>query len=159
MLQERFAIYCFDLEKTLFAPVRYLGGAGKSLGEILNLSAWIQKLTEEGGGLLPGSFPGVPREFKPKIISYSEFVELDSTQPIDRCKDNIFVVLMPEFDASTDSKVLELTVESRYRDHMRRNNIEALREAGSEDVIDMKPNFYGVGLNLNALWKRLFKST
>ena len=26
---------------------------------------------------------------------------------------------------------------------------------GSEDVIDLKPNFFGLGVNLNALWRRV----
>lgn len=46
MLQERFAIYCFSLEKTLFAPARYPEDGSKPLSEVLTLGAWINLLIE-----------------------------------------------------------------------------------------------------------------
>ena len=29
----------------------------------------------------------------------------------------------------------------------------------TEDIVDIKPNFFGLGLNLNAAWKKWFKKT
>ena len=34
---------------------------------------------------------------------------------------------------------------------------EKPKDKSSEDVIDIKPNFFGIGLNLNALWRKLMR--
>jgi exoribonuclease II len=31
--------------------------------------------------------------------------------------------------------------------------------SSTEDIVDVKPNFFGIGLNLNAAWKKWFKKT
>ncbi len=36
-------------------------------------------------------------------------------------------------------------------------NIQPKVPSNSEDVIDIKPNFFGLGVNLNALWRKVMR--
>lgn len=156
MRGERFGIYCFSDEKTVFAPVRYSEGTGQTIGRLLSLGAWVQKMIVDAQGSMPTAFPDVPSDFKPKILSYARLKELDPEKAIDRCKDNVFVILMPGF-VPDNLDNLQLRLEARYEDYMRTSNICVMRDDKTEDIIEVKPNFSGVGLNLNAAWKKFFK--
>lgn len=158
MRGERFGIYCFSDGKTLFAPVRYAEETGTTLGQAMHAGAWVQKVIIDNNGTPPLSFPDVPTDFKPRILSYSKFKEMDLKQPIDWCADNIFVLLMPGFDTN-DLETLQLVLEARYKDYLRVNNIAITQEEQSEDILEVKPNISGIGLNLNAAWKRFRRRT
>lgn len=156
MRGERFAIYCFTEEKTLFAPVRYSEGTGQTIGTLLHLGAWVQKIIVDNQGVIPEAFAELPSGFKPKVLSYMNFKQIGPENPIDRCTENVFVVLMPGY-APRSLERFQLRIEARYMDYMRTNNIRAVRDEKTEDIIEVKPNFAGVGVNLNAAWKKFFK--
>lgn len=74
---------------------------------------------------------------------------------------------MPMFDIE-DSKDIELKNNKTSRETLARvTNVEGLRakdnEAGveqevrkaEEDVVELKPNFIGLGINLRALWRKI----
>lgn len=152
MLKERFAIYCYSLEKTAIASVT--ASTNKSLGNILFQSAWLQVVFEKNNGVPPQSFQVAPSDFCPKILSYSQFEELKPALVFDRCQENIFVILMPEFDVTIDIELLQVVVMSRYSDYLRKGNIPTVRQLDFDDIIEVKPNLSGIGINFNAMWKR-----
>jgi hypothetical protein len=116
------------------------------------------RIIVDNQGAMPKKFSDVPSDFKPKVLSYTKLKELDPEKPIDRCTDNLFIVLMPGYvPRSLDH--LQLRIEARYKDYMRKNNIATVRDEKAEDIIEVKPNFAGVGVNLNAAWKKLFKKS
>lgn len=156
MRRERFGIYCFSDEKTLFSPVRYRAGSGQTAGKLLYLGAWVQKVIVESQGAMPKTIPGLPSKFRPEIFGYTNLKEIDPNRPLNRCSDNVFVVLMPGF-APADMEVFQLRLEARYSEYMRKHNIELMCNDTSEDILEVRPNFAGVGINLNAAWKKLFR--
>ncbi len=68
-----------------------------------------------------------------------------------------------------DSKDIELENNKTTEETLAKvKNVEGMKangnEAGvkqtteeSEDVVELKPNFFGFGINLRALWRKLFK--
>jgi hypothetical protein len=156
MRAERFGIYCFNDEKSLFAPLRYEEGSGQTIGTLVYLGAWIQKVIVDNKDAHSKRFPIVPSDFTPKVLAYSTFKEIKPNKLLDRCIDNIFVVFMPGF-VPANLAVLQLSLESRYHDYLRTNGIELLNSDKSEDILEIKPNYAGVGINFNALWKKCKK--
>jgi hypothetical protein len=155
VLQERFAIYCFSLEKTLFAPVRYPEDGSKPLSEVLAQGAWVNQLIEQNGGTPPKQFSAAPSDFLPEILSYSKLQPINKSQPMRNIKENVFVVLMP--GSNIDLESLELVLDSRYREHMKANGVPVTLE--QKDVLQLKPTFMGMGVDLKALWNKLFPSS
>lgn len=130
MRGERFAIYCFNEEKMLFAPLRYSEGTGQTIGKLLHLGAWVQKTIADNGGAMPNTLD-VPSDFKPKVLSYTKLKEIDPEKSIDGCADNLFVVLMPGYiPRSLD--YLQLGIEARYTEYMRSNNIFPVHNQNTE---------------------------
>lgn len=150
MLQERFAIYCFSLEKTLFAPVRYPEDGNKPLSEVLAHGAWVNQLIEQNSGTPPEQFSMPPSDFLPKILSYSKLEPVNKNRPMGGIKENVFVVLMPGSDI--DLEALKLVLDSRYRKYMKTNGIPVTLE--QKDVLHLKPTFMGMGIDLKALWNK-----
>jgi hypothetical protein len=156
MMEQRYVVYCFSMEKMQFAPMSYPTGGDMPFAQVLTLGAWVHHLQAQNKGDLPKSFPAPPKDFKPRILSYATLKPIDLNMNMDRLRDNVFVILMPEFAASADLQLLELILDARYRDHLRKNNIKPQREQTSEDILEVKPSFWGVGINFNALWRKLF---
>ena len=154
MLQERFAIYCFSLEKTLFAPIRYSEDGNKPLSEMLAQGAWVNQLIEQNGGTPPKQCV-VPSDFLPEILTYSKFQPISKSRPMGKIKENVFVVLMP--GSNIDLEALELVLDSKYREHMKANGIPVTFE--QKDVLLIKPAFMGMGVDLKALWNKWFASS
>lgn len=152
MLQERFAIYCFSLEKTLFAPVRYSTDGSQPLIDVLVQAAWINQVLDQNGGTPPENFSAAPSDFLPKILSYSKLEPINKNLTMGSANENVFVVLMP--DSNIDLKVLELVLDSKYRDYMKEKGITVAIE--QKDVLHLKPTFMGMGIDLKALWKKFF---
>lgn len=79
---------------------------------------------------------------------------------------------MPMFDIE-DSKDIDLENNTTSRDTLAKiKNVERLKAKGNEagvkpeepkseeEIVELKPNFMGVGINLRALWRRIkFKKT
>lgn len=156
MIEQRYAVYCFSIEKTLFAPLRYPAGGGKPFLEVLALGAWIQQVVADNNGTMPSNFSDRPKDFKPHFLSYATLKPIDASLSMEHLADNVFVVLMPSFPVPADLQLLELVLDARYREHLKQNNISVRREERSEDILQLKPSFMGIGVNLRALWKRLF---
>ena len=76
---------------------------------------------------------------------------------------------MAMFDIE-DSKNVELEENKTSRENLAKvKNVDGFKAKGNEavaksnqaqkeneDIIDLKPNFMGLGLNLNALWRKFF---
>ncbi|MGR2701692.1 hypothetical protein [Vibrio campbellii] len=151
MQKEKHAIYCFSLEKTKFAPIKYDRDSEQTLEETFLLGAWIHQIESEKGAL-PTQFSNPPFSFKPKILSYYDFREIGKENRVNNIEDNILVILMPSFDCE-DLKLLEMVLGQRYDEYIRKNNIVVKPE--SEEILELKPNVSGFGVNLKALWKKL----
>ena len=128
MLEERYAIYCFSLDKTFFCPVGYPENGDKPFSEIIIFSAWVQNVIINNNGNLPENFNIQPKNFKPKILSYSSLQEINNLLPMRGLEDNVFIVLMPEFQGLVDLNVLELVLHHRYSKYMKENGIVSIRE-------------------------------
>lgn len=150
MQNEKYAIYCFSLERTKFAPVKYDRDSKQTLQDLLFLGAWVHQLEAEQVQL-PEGFSLPPKDFKPKLLSYYDFSEIGRENFISNIDDNILVVLMPDFN--DDLKLLEIILGQRYDSYIRANNITVKPQ--SEDIVELKPNVSGIGVNLKALWKKL----
>lgn len=152
VIQERFAIYCFSLENTCFAPVRYPEDGSKPLSEVLAQAAWVNQLIEQNGGTPPKQFGAVPSNFLPNILSYNKLQPINNSQPMGKIKENIFVVLMPGFNI--DLETLELVLDSRYREYIKEKGIPVTLEQNEQkDILHLKPTCMGVGIDLKALWE------
>ncbi len=58
-----------------------------------------------------------------------------------------------------ETAYLKVRINIRGREWLKEQLISeapALKEA-SDDIVEVKPNFMGIGLNLNAMWKKWFK--
>jgi hypothetical protein len=51
----------------------------------------------------------------------------------------------------------ELARKALTEANLRLEQEKAWRESNSTDVVDLKPNFFGLGANLNELWRRFKK--
>ena len=51
----------------------------------------------------------------------------------------------------------ELAVKALAEANLRTEQNRALHESNSTDVVDIKPNFFGIGANLNEAWRRFKK--
>lgn len=151
MQNEKYAIYCYSLHETKFAPVSFDKKSEQTLGDLFILGAWINNLIMQKGSL-PEKFSLPPGDFKPKLFSYYDFSEINKDEKVKKVKDNILVVLMPGF--SEDIKLLEMVLGQRYGSHIKNNNISVLEQ--QHEILELKPNISGVGVDLKALWKKLF---
>ncbi len=154
MQKEKYAIYCFSLQETRFAPVGFDPKSNQSMKEIFFLSAWINKIMHQTGKERPTSFENYPDSFRPKLLGYCDFSEIGPENYISNIVENIIVVLMPSFPES-DLELLQMILGQRYNSHIRRENI-AIHEP-QDEILELKPNWIGIGLDLKALWKKLFK--
>ena len=51
----------------------------------------------------------------------------------------------------------ELAKKALTEANFRSKQERALHESSSIDVVDMKPNIFGIGVNLNEAWRRIIK--
>lgn len=51
----------------------------------------------------------------------------------------------------------ELARKALAEDNLRSEQEKAWRKSNSTDVVDLKPNFFGLSVNLNELWRRFKK--
>jgi len=51
----------------------------------------------------------------------------------------------------------ELAKKALTEANLRSEKERALRESNGTDVVDIKPNIYGLGFNLNEVWRRINK--
>ena len=51
----------------------------------------------------------------------------------------------------------ELAIKTLTEANLRSEEESALRESNCPDVVDIKPNIFGIGVNLNEAWRRIMK--
>lgn len=152
MLTEKYAIYCFSLEDTKFAQVDYKPTSNLSIGEVVHQAAWVNLKIQESPSKMPEKFTKPPESFTPKLVAYSDFSEIGKENYISNVSDNIIVVLMPTFPVDK-LEILEMILGQRYGSYLKSHNI--LIKSPQEQLLELKPGWFGISINLKAVWQKL----